>query len=504
MSWLVDTIKGRVTVVLVIVLSASHILGLWFYANRSDEAATILHDALLAEQIALVVRFAEQLPINERQTALAAMSSPAVRLSTTQRDTTRWPLPEGSRGHNFEHLLSAFLDRRMREGIGLNFSETKEVDGLDSLLSKVRLSLHDEWNHLPVRPMAEIQSGGSVSGEVGLADGSWVRFAVPVLKVNAFSPVKLGVPLFMMILSAMVLAAWILNRWTQPLAQFVSAAERLGRDIHSPPLLEAGPSEIRAVAHTLNLMQQRLQRVVEDRTAFAAAIAHDLGTPITRLHLRAHEIEDDALGSRMVRDLEQMRRMITATLEFARLEFAAEISEKLDLGSLVESVCDDYADIGEDVSAAAHEPVTVMARPASLRRAIANLIENAVKYGKRARVTVESRGREARITVADDGPGLPPHMLEEAFKPFRRINQDEGDTEGNGLGLSIARSVVMGMGGQIVLSNADQGGLQAIVTLPLYSNSSDAQSYLQRRIGHIQIKNSRSLGSKVDDGHDSP
>ncbi len=503
MNWLVDTIKGRVIVVLVIFLSASHVLGLWFYAKKSDEAATLLHDAMLAEQIALVARLAERLPINERQQMLKALSSPAVRLSTTTRDTTRWPLSEGSRAHNFEHLLSVFLDRRMREGIGLSFSEARDVDGLDSLLSKVRLSLHDEWNHLPLQPLAEIQSEGSVSGEVGLADGSWVRFAAPVLKVNAFSPTKLGVPLIMMILSVMLLAAWVLNRWTQPLAQFVSAAERLGTDIHSPPLPESGPSEIRAVAHTLNLMQQRLRRLVEDRTAFAAAIAHDLGTPITRLHLRAHEIEDTALGSRIVRDLEQMRRMITATLEFARLEFAAEVTEKLDLGSLVEGVCDDYADIGEDVSAAAHEPISVMARPASLRRALSNLIDNAVKYGSRARVTVATGEREARITVADDGPGLPPHTLEEAFKPFRRINQEEAHIEGSGLGLSIARSVIMGMGGQIVLSNADQGGLQATVILPL-SSRENAHSSFQRRIGHMQIKKSRPLGSTVDDARRCP
>lgn len=216
-------------------------------------------------------------------------------------------------------------------------------------------------------------------------------------------------------------------------------------------------------------MQERIQRLVDDRTAFAAAIAHDLGTPITRLHLRAHEIEEVATRSRLLADLDQMRRMITATLEFARLEFAAEPTEKIDLGSLVQALCDDYADLGEDVAVEVLKATTILAKPTSFRRALANLVDNALKYGLRARVSLITTDSEVRITVHDDGPGLPPDMLDEAFKPFRRINQDHADVhvDGTGLGLSIARSIITAMGGEITLSNVDQGGLLAAVTLPL-------------------------------------
>ncbi len=469
MKWLFDTIKGRVIVVLVLFLSGSHILGLWLYAKKSEEAATLLHDALLAEQIALIVSLTERLPSAERSTMLLALSGPAVRVGLTSPDTVRWPLPEGTRAHTFEHLLGVFLDRKTQEGIRLAYSPGNDIEGLESLLLKVRSSQHAEWDHLPQRPLTEIHAIGAVSGEVALADGSWVRFTAPLLAVSPFSPLKLGVPLIIMILSILLIAVWVLHRLTQPLERFVAAAEQLGTNIYSPALSDKGPSEVRTAARTLNLMQERIQRLVDDRTAFAAAIAHDLGTPITRLHLRAHEIEEVATRSRLLADLDQMRRMITATLEFARLEFAAEPTEKIDLASLVQTLCDDYADLGEDVAVEELRATTILAKPTSLRRALANLLDNALKYGLRARVSLVTTDSVARITIYDDGPGIPPDMLDEAFKPFRRINQDHAEVrvDGTGLGLSIARSIITAMGGEIALSNVGQGGLAARVTLPL-------------------------------------
>ena len=466
MRWIFDTIKGRVVAVLVLFLSASHVLGLWLYAQKSEEAATLLHDALLAEQIALVVRLVERLPAAERPATLQALSGPTVRIALTPADAARQSLSEGTRAHAFEHLLGVFLDRPTQESIRLAYFPGGRIEGLDSLLAKVRASVHGERDHLPVRSLAEIHALGAVNAEIALADGSWVHFVAPLLTVSPFSPFKLGIPLAAMLLSVLVIAAWVLHRWTQPLTQFVVAAEQFGTDIHSPALSETGPSEVRTAARTLNLMQERIRRLVEDRTAFAAAIAHDLGTPITRLHLRAHEIEEEATRSRMLADLEQMRRMIAATLEFARLEFAAEPTETLDLASLVQSVCDDYFDTGQQVTVQALQPVTVLSKPIALRRALGNLLENAFKYGARARVKLAASPREARITIHDDGPGIPQDMVEEAFRPFRRLTQSNGPVDGTGLGLSIARSIVRGLGGEIALASPTQGGLQVSVILP--------------------------------------
>lgn len=467
MKWIFDTIKGRVVAVLVLFLSASHVLGLWLYAQKSEEAATLLHDALLAEQIALIIRLAERLPAAERPAVLQALSGPTVRITLPPSDAARQPLPEGSRAHAFEHLLGVFLDRATRESIRLAYAPGGRIEGLDSLLAKVRSSVHGERDHLPSQPLADMRSVGVVNADIALADGSWVQFAAPLLSVSPFSPFKLGIPLAAMLLSVLLIAAWVLHRWTQPLTQFAAAAEQFGTDIHSPALPETGPSEVRTAARTVNLMQERIRRLVEDRTAFAAAIAHDLGTPITRLHLRAHEIEEEGTRSRMLADLEQMRRMIAATLEFARLEFAAEPTETLDLASLVQSVCDDYFDAGQHVAVQSLPPITIASKPIALRRALGNVLENAFKYGARARVAMAATPHRVRIAIQDDGPGIPPDMMEEAFRPFRRLRPADGEaTPGTGLGLSIARSIVMGLGGEIELANHAHGGLQVTVVLP--------------------------------------
>jgi signal transduction histidine kinase len=466
MRWIFDTIKGRVVAVLVLFLSASHVLGLWLYAQKSEEAATLLHDALLAEQIALVVRLAERLPAAERPGMLQALSGPTVRIALTPTDAARQSLPEGTRAHAFEHLLGVFLDRPTQESIRLAYSPGGRIEGLDSLLAKVRTSVHGERDHLPVRPLAEIHALGAVSAEIALTDGSWVHFVAPLLTVSPFSPLKLGIPLAAMLVSVLLIAAWVLHRWTQPLTQFAAAAEQFGTDIHSPALSETGPLEVRSAARTVNLMQQRIRRLVDDRTAFAAAIAHDLGTPITRLHLRAHEIEEETTRSRMLADLEQMRRMISATLEFARLEFSAESAEPVDLASLVQSLCDDYLDAGQQVTVQHLQPATIASKPIALRRALGNLLENAFKYGARARVRLAATSLDVRITIHDDGPGIPQDMAEEAFRPFRRLGRANGRAEGTGLGLSIARSIVRGLGGEIALANPPEGGLLVTVVLP--------------------------------------
>lgn len=467
MTWLFDTIKGRVVAVLVLFLSASHVLGLWLYAQKSEEAATLLHDALLAEQMALIIRLAERLPAAERPAMLEALSGPTARITLPPSDAARQPLPEGSRAHAFEHLLGVFLDRATRESTRLAYAPGGNIEGLDSLLAKVSSSVHGERDHLPSQPLADIRAVGIVNADIALADGSWVRFAAPLLSVSPFSPLKLGIPLAAMLLSVLLIAGWVLHRWTQPLTQFAAAAEQFGTNIHSPALSETGPSEVRTAARTVNLMQERIRRLVEDRTAFAAAIAHDLGTPITRLHLRAHEIEEEGTRSRMLADLEQMRHMIAATLEFARLEFAAEPTETLDLSSLVQSVCDDYFDAGQYVTVQALPPITIASKPIALRRALGNLLENAFKYGTRARVAMAATAQHVRIAIQDDGPGIPRDLMEEAFRPFRRLTPADGEaTAGTGLGLSIARSIVRGLGGEIELTNHANGGLQVMVLLP--------------------------------------
>ena len=214
-------------------------------------------------------------------------------------------------------------------------------------------------------------------------------------------------------------------------------------------------------------MQGRLRRFVDDRTRMLAAIGHDLRTPITSLRLRAEFVDDEETKARMLATLDEMQKMVEGTLDFVREEAASEPTRAVDLAALVESTVLDLADLGADVAFADSGRVTLACRPAALRRALRNLIENAVRYGKRCRVHLESSRGEARIVIEDEGPGIPEDDRERVFEPFVRLEDSRSqETGGIGLGLAIARSIVRAHGGDIRLANRPTGGLAVSVVLP--------------------------------------
>ena len=467
MTQVLDSVKGRIIVILVVFLSLSHLAGLWLYAGRSEAATTLLHDAVLAERVALISKLVERTPAADRPALLALVSGPFVRFSQPNEAALGETLPEGTRPHLFEHLLSVFLGRPLHQGMRMAYTARDDSDGLTVLLAAINGPEQAEINHIPAKPLAEINPIGAVTTEIKLGDGSWLEATSPLLSVKPFSLWKVGVPLAAMLASVLAIATWVLNRWTQPLTIFASAAERLGTDINAPPLDVEGPLEVRAAARTFNVMQDRIRSLVQDRTAFAAAIAHDLGTPITRLHLRAEEIPDEETRQPILADLHQMRRMITATLGFARLDFSAEVTEAIDLMSLVQRVSDDLIDLGADVSISGPQHLPVNTKPVALGRVLSNVAENAVKYGERASITVAARGSSIEISVDDVGPGIPEPMQAEAFEPFRRLASTNGENvEGTGLGLTVARSLIRGLGGEISLRNRATGGLRVTICLP--------------------------------------
>lgn len=467
MKQALDSVKGRIVLILLVFLSLSHLAGLWLYAQRAEAATTLLHDALLAERVALISKLVEKTPAAARPDLLTLVSGPLVQFSQPAEANLGETLPEGSRPHLFEHLLSVFLNRSTHDDIRMAYSASEKTDGLTGLLAAVNGSAHTEIDHLPAKPLAEIHPVGAMTTEIKLEDGTWLQAASPLLSVKPFSPWKVGVPLAAMLASVLAVAAWVLNRWTQPLTFFASAAQRLGTDIHAPPLIENGPFEVRTAARAFNLMQDRIRRLVQDRVAFAAAIAHDLGTPITRLHLRAEEISDASTREPILADLNQMRRMITATLGFARLDFSAEAVEAIDVISLVQRVSDDLIDVGADISVNGPLHLSLRTKPIALYRALSNVIENAVKYGKRASVTVTEHNGSVEISIDDMGPGITETMQAEVFEPFRRLAQSGDEIiEGTGLGLTVARSLVRGLGGELTLRNRSAGGLHVTIGLP--------------------------------------
>jgi signal transduction histidine kinase len=304
-----------------------------------------------------------------------------------------------------------------------------------------------------------------------LPDGEWFNLRVDLQPPRPWHSDTFLIAFFAMTLAAALLTLWAVRRLIQPVRALAQAADRLGRDVNAPPLPETGPSEVATAAHAFNTMAERIRRFVGDRTQMLAAIGHDLRTPITRLRLRAEFMDDDEQRRKMLADLDEMEQMITATLAFARDDSAAEPTVAVDVAALCRTVLDEAADARPDLADAityeGPDRLTASARPAALKRALANLVGNALSYGNAARLGLSAAGRAVRIAIEDDGPGIPVGDLEAVFQPFKRLEQSRNrETGGSGLGLPIARNIFRAHGGDVVLKNRGGGGLVAQATLP--------------------------------------
>jgi len=302
---------------------------------------------------------------------------------------------------------------------------------------------------------------------VSLPDGAWLN------AMSTLPPPSLGwawpslVSMAVTALALIAVVAVTVRRIARPLRRLAVAAEAVGRGEAVAALPEEGPDDVREATRAFNRMHARLGRFVQDRTRMLAAISHDLRTPITALRLRAEFIDDAETRTKVIETLDEMRDMIEATLAFVREEAAREDTRVVDLAALVESLCGDLADMGQAVSFTPAEKHPYACRPTGLKRALRNLIENAVVYGERARVALEAGAGEVRVVIDDDGPGIPRSAFERVFAPFVRIETSRSRaTGGIGLGLAIARSIVRGHGGDIVLAHRAEGGFRVTVRLP--------------------------------------
>ena len=303
--------------------------------------------------------------------------------------------------------------------------------------------------------------------QVVLRDGAVVTFDSFLSPETEGMPLRLALTL-LVLLGTVIALSLVAVRWvTGPLSTLASAAEKLGEDINRPPLPETGPVEAQRAAHAFNTMQARLSRFIADRTRILTAMSHDLKTPITRLRLRTELLDDEALRTKFSKDLEEMESMVTQTLDFMRDASASEPVRRVDFMALLESLQTDYQDTGSTVVIEGRLERTFSGRPLALRRCLTNVLDNAIRYGKRATLRVEEGADGVTIRVLDKGPGIPEPELEHVFEPFFRGESSRSrETGGTGLGLGIARNIARGHGGDLVLKNRPDGGMEAILTLP--------------------------------------
>jgi signal transduction histidine kinase len=308
------------------------------------------------------------------------------------------------------------------------------------------------------------------SASVRQTDGRWATVEPPRGLLSPWHQrVLLALAISMLLLAPLVW--WMARRLTRPIRVFADAAERLGADPEAEPLTPTGPSEVRTAIHAFNDMQASLRDHMRRRTQTVAAIAHDLRTPLTRLRFRAEQAPA-AVRDRMAADIEEMDALIGQAMAYVRGEATPERRERFDLAALAWDCAAGFSETGAAVTFKGGGELPVEADPAALRRALGNLIANAVKYGGAARVKAFAEAGRAVVTVEDDGPGLPEDGLEAVFEPFHRAERSRSrETGGAGLGLTVARQAARAFGGDVTLTNRPGGGLTARLSLPPTSAS---------------------------------
>lgn len=302
---------------------------------------------------------------------------------------------------------------------------------------------------------------------VKLSDQSWLVLFGGGHQWGLSSGTRLTILLIVFLVVAGGISAVATREISQPIRKFAAAVHAAGINPNSAPIAESGPQELREVIVAFNGLQAKIAAFVAYRTAMLAAISHDLRTPLTRIRLRGEYITDPVQRDRLFADVREMQDMVDGALAFFRGDGDEELVRSFDLSGVLQSVIDDFSDQGIEVGYCGPDRVVVSGRALAIKRAITNLVENAVKYGAQPAVALVSDAASVTIRVCDSGPGIPAEALEAVFEPFFRLDKSRHKGRGGvGLGLTAARAVIRGHGGELVLRNRPEGGLEAIATLP--------------------------------------
>ena len=302
-----------------------------------------------------------------------------------------------------------------------------------------------------------------------LTDGV-LRLLIPRERVTASSADIFVLWMIGSSLVLMAIAVLFLRNQVKPIERLASAAEAFGKGRPVADFKPHGATEVRKAATAFIQMRERIDRFVQQRTEMLAGISHDLKTPLTRMRLQLAMMPNDADTEALQSDLADMERMLNEYLEFARGE-GSDAVEPADLAVLAEEAvanAERAHHAGDRITLGSAESTTIAVRRHALKRCLTNLIDNALKYGGHAEVSVKRSDRSVELVVDDDGPGIAEERREEAFRPFHRLDEGRNlQAGGVGLGLTIARDIARSHGGDVLLQNSARGGLRAVIRLPI-------------------------------------
>lgn len=333
----------------------------------------------------------------------------------------------------------------------------------------VAVHLHQPLANIPeeLRPVRAREQGpnADVIQTVVPIDANTMLSSVYVRPTPTW-PVQMMVAAAAAVILASAAAAFMARRVVRPLSELTTAAATVAMGSGTPHVAEQGPEDVRKAAIAFNAMAEKVTKTLESQRHLLSAVGHDLRTPLTAMRINLEFIEDDELREGLMRNLDELQALTEQVLAAAK-GAGGEQRRNVDLSALVESLCTDLDEIGEPVSWANHSPAPISCRPNEIKRAVRNLVENAVAYGHKADVRIANTGDGYDVVVEDSGPGIPETDRQRVFEPFVRLESSRNEaTGGTGLGLTLVKAIVEGHGGAVVLENRPEGGLRARMHLP--------------------------------------
>jgi signal transduction histidine kinase len=434
--------------------------------NLFDRGSSVYRLATfqVASRIAQAARMLNRLPAEGRTAVVQEINDPHLAVALSERPQ---PVPPGeAQLDRYEKSFAESLRRQLERDWPVSVHITPERRSRRAPGEGTVATPFEVW---VARHFYFLLPGTfSLVAQVGLEDGTTAVFyaRIPQEPLNRLDSLLPRLALTLAIFLA--LAAIVARMMTRSLERLGRAAAQLGANVEGAPLPESGPQEVRSVIGAFNRMQAQITKHVLERTRLLGAISHDLKTPLARMRLRTELLPDAALRTRFVRDLDEMDSMVGSTLEFLGSLGESPKLVPVDVGALIESLCEDFHETGAAVTLAGEARSPCSAHPQALRRCVGNLIDNALRYGGSAEVGLHDGEAALHVSVRDRGPGIPDAELERVFDPYFRLDVSRNrGSGGTGLGLSIARNIARWHGGEIRLRNAVDGpGLVAELTLP--------------------------------------
>jgi signal transduction histidine kinase len=465
--FLPQTLPAWVLLIVIAGLLITQVTTLYIVARDRAASNDIVDFYRLNDRAFSLVQYMHAASDEDRKTMAEGLSNTNYALTVTDKPAVVSPIAQDDQLAELEDIVVSRLSKFGVIEARVRRDPASEMDQASGRTTPGSDAGDVERNLMSLA--AAFAQSDKLTASIQFADGQWLNFTEPIIPQGPVLDPR-SLPLYTIVAGLVVIMSiWSLRRLTSPYRMMESAVRRIGDDLKSQPIAETGSREIRAAAKAINAMQAQLRAYVEDREHLAAALAHDLRTPLTRMRLRLALLRNSKTRDALASDLADIESIARSVVDFATFEVADEKSERIDFLSLVESVADGYSEVDfsgdDDVGA---RELICLARPVALRRCITNLVQNAITYGKKAHLSLQHSEDEVKLTIRDEGPGIPQAKLDKVFGPFVRVEQSRSrETGGLGLGLTIARNIARSAGGDVSLINHPLGGLQAELTLPL-------------------------------------